>query len=212
MAIETPRHPEFACDETHPGMGHTDWIAMENRTGGTDNSEEAAFIGKISVPELETDTDAECGHHGTRLIRMDGVSRHDEGWACGKCGLRFVPMQSHGAYHAVELVYHEPPIATEGKERHIPREVRLDGLKIKGVVDMTFKANLQGDARKIVITLIANSFDEIVEPKDPKVREYCLYEAADEPGKQCHRPRGHMQIAGQAVHSEFPLANDFKEE
>lgn len=47
MAIETPRHAEFACEETHPGATHSEWIALEIKTGGTDNSDEAAFIGKV---------------------------------------------------------------------------------------------------------------------------------------------------------------------
>lgn len=47
MAIETPRHAEFGCEEIHPGASHNDWIALEIKTGGTDNSDQAAFIGKI---------------------------------------------------------------------------------------------------------------------------------------------------------------------
>ena len=35
-------------------------------------------------------------------------------------------------------------------------------------------------------------------------RNYCLFEAADEPGRQCHRPKGHY-----GSHSEFPMRGDF---
>lgn len=53
MAIETPRHAEYGCEDTHPGATHNEWIALEIKTGGTDASAGAAFIGKVTLPDPE---------------------------------------------------------------------------------------------------------------------------------------------------------------
>ena len=54
IAIETPRHAEYACEETHPGKTHDEWIAHINKNvreleSDEDRSEDAAFIGKITL-------------------------------------------------------------------------------------------------------------------------------------------------------------------
>lgn len=85
MAIETPRHAEFGCEEVHPGASHTDWITLEIKTGGTDNSDEAVFIGKITLPEPEQAEALEdvvpelCGarHPARRGVTCERPKGHD---------------------------------------------------------------------------------------------------------------------------------------
>jgi hypothetical protein len=60
MAIETPRHEAYACDERHPGQTHDDWITQMVRNlaelnSSEDRSEDAAFIGKITLADPARD-------------------------------------------------------------------------------------------------------------------------------------------------------------
>jgi hypothetical protein len=128
MAIETPRHAEYGCEEIHPGATHNEWIALEIKTGGTDNSDEAAFIGKIT---LDNEGTAELADQSKSTEDDPGLCLHEHRkWP----GIRCQRKVGHAGVHSVnpegEQVFQIDPsdaakildVLRDNEEYHIKRD------------------------------------------------------------------------------------------